>query len=240
MVEGTGPVPHLAEHAVLQHRSRRRRDAGGVRRAVDLPRAGAEVRRRPSGRAHPLRENLHSRAACRRLVHRRRRHRHVDGGGVFQASPLGQAAQFELLARLIEKEGLGQRDTLDFVCLIAGSTARLGYETGGRSPLMRQMVLHLDRQLEILLGCLKNAPGENAFNLVLAGAPGRPPAPAAETRARMAVPGESVAQAVDRALLSSGLGRVTRYLYPFLYLDTSGSFDPEPVRLTAGNAALEH
>ena len=42
------------------------------------------------------------------------------------------------------------------------------------------------------------------------------------------------------ALLSSGLGRVTRYLYPFLYLDTSGSFDPEPVRLTAGNAALEH
>ena len=159
---------------------------------------------------------------------------------LFHASPLGQAAQFELLARLIEKERLGQRDTFDFVCLIAGSTARLGYETGGRSPLMRQMVLQLDRQLEYLLGCLKGAPGENAFNLVLAGAHGAPPAPAAETRARMAVPGESVAQTVDRALLSSGLGRVTRYLYPFLYLDTSGSFDPEPVRLAAGNAALEH
>src|SRR5664279_3902619 len=159
---------------------------------------------------------------------------------LFQASPLGQAAQFELLASLIEKERLGQRDSFDFVCLIAGSTARLGYETGGRSPLMRQMVLHLDRQLEVLLGCLKSAPGENAFNLVLAGAHGAPPVPAAETRARMAVPGESVAQTVDRALLSSGLGRVTRYLYPFLYLDTSGSFDPEPVRLTAGNAALQH
>src|ERR1035441_860847 len=52
---------------------------------------------------------------------------------LFQASPLGQAAQFELLASLIEKEGLGQRDTFDFVCLIAGSLAGLGYETGGRS-----------------------------------------------------------------------------------------------------------
>src|ERR1035437_4617187 len=103
---------------------------------------------------------------------------------LFQASPLGQAAQFELLARLIEKERLGQRDTFDFVCLIAGSTARLGYETGGRSPLMRQMVLQLDQQLEYLLTRLNSGPGESASDRVLAGAPGAPPAPAAETRAR--------------------------------------------------------
>ena len=159
---------------------------------------------------------------------------------LFQASPLGQAAQFELLARLIEKERLGQRDTFDFVCMMVGSTARLGYETGGRSPLMRQLVLHLDRQLEYLLGCLKNGPGENAFNLVLAGAHGAPPAPTAESRPRMAVPGETVAQTVDRVLLASGLGRVTRYLYPFLYLDIASSRDPEPVRRAAGYAALEH
>jgi Type I phosphodiesterase / nucleotide pyrophosphatase len=159
---------------------------------------------------------------------------------LFQASPLGQAAQFELLASLIEKERLGQRDSFDFVCLIAGSTARLGYETGGRSALMRQMVLHLDQQLEYLLTRLKGGPGENGFNLVLAGAHGAPPAPTAESRARMAVPGESVAQAVDKALLAHGLGRVTRYLYPFLYLDTSGYRDPEPLRLAAGRAALEH
>jgi Type I phosphodiesterase / nucleotide pyrophosphatase len=159
---------------------------------------------------------------------------------LFQASHLGQGAQFELLARLIEKERLGQRDTFDFVCLIAGSTARLGYEFGGRSPLMRQMVLHLDRQLEFLLTRLKGGPGEDAFNLVLAGAHGAPPAPAEESRARMAVDGESVAQTVDRALLATGLGRVTRYLYPFLYLDTSGFRDPEPLRLAAGRAALEH
>jgi hypothetical protein len=159
---------------------------------------------------------------------------------LFQASPLGQAKQFELLAGLIEKEGLGQRDTFDFVCLIAGSTARLGYETGGRSPLMRQMVLHLDQQLEYLLARLKAGPGENGFNLVLVGAHGAPPAPAEESRARMAVPGETVAQTVDRALRAADAGRVTRYLYPFLYLDTHGSWDSEPARVAAGQAALEH
>ena len=159
---------------------------------------------------------------------------------LFQASPLGQAAQFELLASLIEKEGLGQRDTFDFVCLIAGSTARLGYETGGRSALMRQMVLHLDQQLEFLLTRLKSGPGENGFDLVLAGAHGAPPAPAGESRARMAVPGESVAQMVDRALRADGAARVTRYLYPFLYLDTSSYWDPEPLRIAAGRAALAH
>ena len=70
---------------------------------------------------------------------------------LYQASPLRAGAQFELLASLIEKEALGQGDSFDFVCVLAGSTARLGYEVGARSPLMRQMVLKLDEQLEYLL-----------------------------------------------------------------------------------------
>jgi len=159
---------------------------------------------------------------------------------LYQASHLGQAAQFELLVRLIDKQGLGQGDTFDFVCLVADSTARLGHEVGGRSPLMRQMVLNLDQQLAFLLKQLRAAAGENGFNLVLAGGHGAPPDPAEESRGRMAVPGESVAQAVDRVLLASGSGRVTRYLYPYLYLDTSGFRDPEPLRMAAGRAALQH
>jgi arylsulfatase A-like enzyme len=118
--------------------------------------------------------------------------------------------------------------------------ARLGYETGGRSPLMHQMVLHLDRQLEHLLTHLKAGPGDNGYTLVLVGAHGAPPAPAPENRVRMAVAGESLAQTVDRALQSAALGRVSRYLYPFLYLDTPPNADPEPARLAAGRAALDH
>ena len=160
---------------------------------------------------------------------------------LFQASYLGQAAQFDLLTSLIEKERLGQGESFDFVCLLAGSTAKLGYEVGGGlSPLMLQMVLRLDQQLESLLGRLKAGPGENGFDLVLAGAHGAPRLPTEASRARMVVEGESVAQTVDRALAAGGLGRVTRYLYPFLYLDTSGFRDPEPLRLAAGRAAMEH
>jgi hypothetical protein len=33
---------------------------------------------------------------------------------------------------------------------------------------------------------------------------------------------------------------VEKYVYPFLYLDTSGFRDPEPVRVAAGRAALEY
>jgi Type I phosphodiesterase / nucleotide pyrophosphatase len=159
---------------------------------------------------------------------------------LYRASPLAQQAQFELLGDLIRNEGLGQRDTLDFVCLIAGAGSMLGFEDGAGTPLIRQMVLHLDRHVEYLLEHLKTTLGENAFNLVLAAAHGVPPAPPEGSRSRMAVDGESVAQAVNRALIAAGMGRVDRYIYPFLYLDTSGFRDPEPLRMAAARAALNH
>ena len=82
--------------------------------------------------------------------------------------------------------------------------------------------------------------GDNGFNLVLAAAHGAPPAPPEEARARMAVNGESVASLVDHSLMAAGTGRVSKYIYPFLYLDTSGFRDPEPVREAAARAAMEH
>ena len=51
VVEGIGPAQHLVQHAVLQHRSGRRGDAAGFRRAVDFPRARPQVRRHAAGRA---------------------------------------------------------------------------------------------------------------------------------------------------------------------------------------------
>jgi hypothetical protein len=159
---------------------------------------------------------------------------------LYRASPLAQQAQFELLGDLIQREKLGQGDTLDFVCLIAGAGSLLGFEDGANSHLVRQMVLHLDRHVEYLLEHLKTATGENGFNLAIAGAHGVPPAPPEESRARMAVDGESVAQAVNKALVATDSGRVARYVYPFLYLDTNGYRDPEPLRMAAVRAAMNH
>jgi hypothetical protein len=158
---------------------------------------------------------------------------------LYKSSPFAMEAQFDLLGEVIARERLGQGSGIDFVCLVAGAMERLGYETGGRSPLMRQMTLRLDRRIEMLLAQLSRSPGEANFNFALAAAHGAPPLPSEDARARMAVTGESLAQAVDRALSAHGLGRVQKYVYPYLYLDIEGFRDPEELRQAAARAALE-
>jgi len=159
---------------------------------------------------------------------------------LYKSSPFAQTAAFELLAECTQQERLGQTDAFDFVCVLSGATAMLGYETGAQLPVMRQMILQLDRSLETLMTDLGKTLGENGFTVALSGAHGAPPQPAMETRARMAVNGESVAQAVAGALAANNFGSVRKYVYPFLYLDTAGWRDPEPVRLAAANAALKY
>jgi len=157
---------------------------------------------------------------------------------LYRASPFAQMAQFEFLAELVLREQLGQGSTSDFACVLLGSTARLGYETGAYSPLMEQMILQLDRHVEFLLETLRRATGEGGFNLVLMGAHGAPPAPLPDARPRMAVSGEALAQGIQKSLGTNG-PKLEKYLYPFLYLEGSGGRDyAEPVRLAVGRAAL--
>ena len=158
---------------------------------------------------------------------------------LYQASPFAQDTQFDLAAEVIARDLTFQGTGVHFVCLLAGSMARLGYETGAHSPLMQQMTLQLDRRLEALLGQLGKAPGDANFALALAGAHGAPPAPSEDTWRRMAVDGRTIADPINQSLIAGGLGRVEKYLYPFLYLDTSGFRDPEPVRLAAARAAMD-
>jgi hypothetical protein len=159
---------------------------------------------------------------------------------LYKASPLGEEAQFDFLGELIAREKLGQGDTFDFVCLLAGSSALLGYETGARSPLMEQTLLQLDRRLEYLLALLDKTPGAGNYGVALTAAHGAPPAPPDALRAGMAVAGETLAQSVDQALVAAASGRVEKYVYPFLYLDASGFRDPEPIRLAAARAAMQN
>jgi len=159
---------------------------------------------------------------------------------LYQSSPFAQAAVFDLLRECLEREHLGQTGTFDFVCVLSSASALLGNEIGAQSPLMQQMVLQLDRRVEALLTDLAKAGGENGFSLTLTGAHGAPPQPAPESRARMAVNGEALAQSVASALAANNSGAVRKYVYPFLYLDTSGSRDPEAVRLAAARAALDY
>jgi hypothetical protein len=56
----------------------------------------------------------------------------------------------------------------------------------------------------------------------------------------MAVSGDQIAETIDRALKAEGNGRVEKYIYPFLYLNTTGFRDPEPLREAAARAAMQH
>jgi Type I phosphodiesterase / nucleotide pyrophosphatase len=159
---------------------------------------------------------------------------------LYRSSPFGLNSQFEFVTELIQRERLGQGSGLDFLCILEGSSELLGYETGARGPLMRQMVLQIDRRLEILIAQLTKTLGENGFNLAVVGAHGAPPDPGPDLRESMVVDGEKLAQAVDSVLLSRGAGRVERYIYPFFYLDTTKVPDPDRARLLAARAALEH
>jgi len=158
---------------------------------------------------------------------------------LYMASPFSQTAQFDLLGEMLVRERLGQGSTFDFVTVLCGASELLGYEEGGRSPLMPQMMLQLDKRIEALLAQLNRAVGDGGYNLVLAGAHGAPPLPAADARTRLSVNGETVAQAVDKALAASGAGHVRKYLYPFLYLDPAGDGDGEMARPVAARAALD-
>jgi Type I phosphodiesterase / nucleotide pyrophosphatase len=157
---------------------------------------------------------------------------------LYKASPFGQTAEFDLAAEVLTQDGLGKGATADLLCVIDGSAALLGYETGSQSALMNQMVLQLDQRLDVLWGHLASAVGENGFNLVVCAAHGAPPEPSAEARARMAVNGQVIAEAVESALKGSGR-HVEKYLYPFLYLDRGGTVSgAEAVRRAAADAAL--
>ncbi len=155
---------------------------------------------------------------------------------LYKASPFGQTALYDFAGELIGRDKLGQGDDPDLLCIMDGSAALLGYETGGRSPLMSQMLLQLDRRLESLLNLLAHAVGENGFNLVLCAAHGAPPEPPAAARPRMAVDGEAIAQAVESAIKGSA-SHVEKYVYPFLYLK-SAEADAENTRLLAARAAM--
>jgi Type I phosphodiesterase / nucleotide pyrophosphatase len=159
---------------------------------------------------------------------------------LYSSSYFAQTAPFDLLRELIVREALGQRDTLDFVTVLSRASALLGNETGSRSPLLTQMRLRLDRELEALLADLGRAVGDAGFSLALVGGHGAPPEPPAPARSRMAVNGEALAGNIAKALDANKFGAVEKYVYPFLYLDTSGWRDPESVRLAAARAALGH
>lgn len=163
---------------------------------------------------------------------------------LYKASPFSQNAELDLVCDLISHEKLGQGEGTDYVFVTLGSMSLLGYETGADSPLMQQMVLHLDRQIAVALDHLDANVGAGNYDLVFTAAHGAP----AERGDATKIKGETVAQAINQALsahfdLSNRMKLyVERYVYPFLYLRIDQleryEVDLRRARDAAGTAAL--
>ena len=164
---------------------------------------------------------------------------------LYRASPFAQSAQLDFVRELIARERLGQAATFDFLAVTLAPMALLGYELGSESPLMEQMVLNLDRDIETTLEFLNKIVGAGRYAFVFAAAHGAPQEPRLAVRETMAVSGEKVARAIDQALSDRFDTPPTRniyvekYLYPFLYLrHDQVKRNLREARQSAGQAAL--
>jgi hypothetical protein len=171
--------------------------------------------------------------------------RPLEFQSLYRASPFEQTAVLDLLRSMATEDKTALSEGTTLVSVVVSATSALGYETGSESPLMRDLLMHLDVEIENTLAFLDKVPGSGNYSLILSGAHGVPPLPAGK---RKAVASEEIAAAVNKALsveFDSGNTRpryVERYIYPFLYLRREtirrNGVNPELIRRRAGEAAL--
>ena len=161
---------------------------------------------------------------------------------LYRASPFAADDVFALARRAVETENLGGGSFTDLLIVHIGAPASLARETGAFSPLMRDMVLRLDRALGGFLDYLDEQVGLGRTSLVVTALHGIPPLPEAAQAAGLPagrVNGEHIVAAVDRALAEK-FGAdlfVEKYIYPSLYLNGKVAVLPAAQRRDALEAA---
>jgi hypothetical protein len=167
---------------------------------------------------------------------------------LYHASPFATEDTFEFAKRAIEAEKLGSGQYTDLLVIHLSSPGRLALETGAYSPLMRDMVLRLDRSIADFLGWLEKGIGLNKVSLVFTAAHGTPPLPDTASRQGLMtgrVTGDDVVRAINQALAKEfdSTVFVEKYIYPFVYFNAPAQdlSDADSRRLTevAGRGAMQ-
>jgi arylsulfatase A-like enzyme len=148
----------------------------------------------------------------------------------------------------LESERLGRRDYPDMLVVVLEEPARLALETGADSPLMRDLILRMDRALAQLFDHIQTTVGMDQSLIVFTGLHGIPHQRQDRERSGLGggvVSGDEVARHADNALareFGSGMD-VWKYVYPFLYLSDSsregGQDRRRRILETAGQAAMQ-
>ena len=167
---------------------------------------------------------------------------------LYRASPFAIDETFAFATQAVEAEGLGQGSHTDLLIVNLSATARLGLETGAYSPLMRDLLLQLDRSLGDFLDSLDESIGLGNVAVVFTATHGVPPLPSDARKLGLRagrVAGKEVVESMNTAL-SERFGpraSVAKYVYPFVYLNDEIRALPEPERrkriAVAGEAAAQ-
>ena len=144
---------------------------------------------------------------------------------LYRASPFAVESAFDFAKAAVANERLGEREYPDLLIINLSAPALLALETGAHSPLMRDLILRMDRSLEGFLEWLDSTVGEDVA-VVFTGSHGTPPQAADLFGAGLRlgrVSGEGIARRVTEALDAAPSPRffVEKYVYPFLYLGVS-------------------
>jgi predicted AlkP superfamily pyrophosphatase or phosphodiesterase len=167
---------------------------------------------------------------------------------LYRASPFAVEDLLGFAAAAIEGEQLGRRDYPDVLIVVLEESGRLALETGADSPLMRDMILRMDRALGQFFSKIEASVGMEDTVIAFTGLHGIPFQREDRERSGLAggvVSGDEVARRADDALareFGSGMD-VWKYVYPFLYLSESaraGGLDRRRRILeTAARAAMQ-
>ena len=142
---------------------------------------------------------------------------------LYRASPFAIADTLAFADRAIAEGRLGLGAYPDLLFVNLSAPAYLALETGAESPLMRDLVLHLDKSLEAFLTKLDERIGAGNFGIAFTSTHGIPPLPSS-ARIRGVpsgrVSGPDLVDAMNAALAKQFGPRVfvEKYVYPFVYL----------------------
>jgi len=151
---------------------------------------------------------------------------------LYHASPFAVDDTFAFAKRAVEAEKLGSGQYTDLLVIHVSAPGRLALETGAYSPLMRDMVLRLDRAVADLIAGLEKSIGLDKVSLAFTATHGTAPLPDdAEKQGLNAgrIDGEEVAAAINSALAEEFDAPlfVEKYVYPFVYLNAEAQNLPE-------------
>lgn len=163
---------------------------------------------------------------------------------LYRASPFAMEDTLAFAERAIAEGRMGLGAYPDLLFINLSAPAYLALETGAESPLMRDLVLRLDKSLEAFLTKLDQQLGSGNAGVVFTATHGIPPLP---TSARVGgvpsgrVSGPDVVDAMNAALGKQFGPKVfiEKYVYPFVYLSAEARGRPAAERTLIVRAAGE-